>query len=66
MLSHSNFISCSYLADWFNIDLNETDVAISYLPYGHTFEQCIFIFSILRGFAHGYFSGDPLKLIDDI
>lgn len=46
--------------------LGDTDVAISYLPYGHTFEQCIFIFSLLRGFAHGYYSGDPLKLLEDL
>ena len=46
--------------------MDDTDTAISYLPYGHTFEQCIFMLSILRGFSHGYFSGDPLKLIEDI
>jgi len=26
----------------------------------------MFIFSILRGFSHGYYNGDPLKLIEDI
>jgi long-chain acyl-CoA synthetase len=66
MLSHYSFLSCAPLADWVNIDLNEMDVAISYLPYGHTFEQCIFFLSLIRGFAHGYYSGDTLKLLDDI
>jgi long-subunit acyl-CoA synthetase (AMP-forming) len=46
--------------------MDDSDTAISYLPYGHTFEQCIFMLSLLRGFAHGYYSGDPLKLIEDI
>jgi long-chain acyl-CoA synthetase len=66
MLTHNSFVSCLHFADWYNIDLNENDVTISYLPYGHTFEQCIFMLSIFRGFGHGYYSGDPLKLLDDI
>ncbi|TNV82014.1 hypothetical protein FGO68_gene5718 [Halteria grandinella] len=66
MLTHESFVSCLHFADWYNIDLNETDVTISYLPYGHTFEQCIFMLSVFRGFAHGYYSGDPLKLLEDI
>jgi long-chain acyl-CoA synthetase len=41
-------------------------VAISYLPYGHTFEQNLFVNSLFTGFSHGYYSGDPLKLLDDI
>lgn len=66
MLSHRNFMSCIYIVDHFNLSVDETDVAISYLPYGHTFEQCIFIFSIIKGLSHGYYSGDPLKLLEDI
>ena len=66
MLSHRCFMSCMYLIDHFAFGVDETDVAISYLPYGHTFEQCIFIFSLIKGFSHGYYGGDPLKLIDDI
>lgn len=66
MITNKMFISCTYLADWFHVDLNETDTHISYLPYGHTFEQCIFVFSFLRGFSIGYYSGDPLKLLEDI
>lgn len=66
VLTHETFVSCGHLADWCKLELDETDVAISYLPYGHTFEQCIFVLSLLRGFAHGYYSGDPLKLLDDI
>jgi long-chain acyl-CoA synthetase len=38
MLSHRNFMSCICVVDQFKMNLDETDVAISYLPYGHTFE----------------------------
>lgn len=65
-ITHESFISCCSIQEWFNIDLDETDISISYLPYGHTMEQCIFVLSILRGFSHGYYSGDPLKLMEDI
>ena len=66
MITHRSFVSCVHLAAWFKIDLDENDTSISYLPYGHTFEQCIFVFSLFKGFSHGYYSGDPLKLLDDI
>ena len=36
------------------------------MPLAHAFEQCFFVFSLLKGYAHGYFNGDPLKLIDDL
>ena len=54
------------MIDHFQVNLDENDVSISYLPYGHTFEQCIFMLSIARGFSHGYFSGNPLKLMEDL
>ena len=66
MISHGGFTSLFSMIDCFNLPLDETDVAISYLPYGHTFEQCIFMLSIVKGFSHGYFSGNPLKLLEDI
>lgn len=66
MISHGGFVSLFSMLDFFPLNLDETDVAISYLPYGHTFEQCIFMLSIVKGFSHGYFSGNPLKLLEDI
>ena len=66
ILTHKTFIACAYVDDHFQFNFEDTDVTISYLPYGHTFEQCFFVLSLLRGFAHGYYSGDPLKLLDDI
>ena len=66
MISHGSFTSIFSMIDCFKFPLNETDVAISYLPYGHSFEQCIFMLSIFKGFSHGYYSGNPLKLLEDI
>jgi long-chain acyl-CoA synthetase len=66
MLSHKALLSCMHLIEHFRFELNEEDSVISYLPYGHTFEQCIFIFSFLKGFRTGYYSGDPLKLMEDV
>eukprot|EP00347_Sterkiella_histriomuscorum_P005970 403354567 len=40
MLTHGSFISCLHLSDWVGVQQDETDVHLSYLPYGHTFEQC--------------------------
>jgi long-chain acyl-CoA synthetase len=59
-MSHAGFIGVQHLVD------HADDVSISYLPYAHIFEQCAFIFSLIRGFSHGYYSGDPLKLLEDI
>ena len=66
MIAHESFVSLIHLADQFMVNFDETDIAISYLPHGHTFEKCIFIFSLFKGFSHGYYSGDPLQLLDDI
>jgi long-chain acyl-CoA synthetase len=66
MLSHKALLSCMHLIEHFKFQLSEEDSVISYLPYGHTFEQCIFIFSFLKGFRTGYYSGDPLKLMEDV
>ena len=66
MITHKNLVSCVHLADHFQVNFDETDVALSYLPYGHTFEQCMFVLSLFKGYSHGYYSGDPLKLMEDI
>jgi len=42
------------------IGLVETDISISYLPYAHIYEQGVLISSLRAGFAHGFYSGDPL------
>ena len=66
MLTHGGFLSCIHLCEWFDIRLTPDDVHLSYLPYGHTFEQCCFLLCLLSGMQIGYYSGDPLKLLDDL
>ena len=44
----------------------ETDSYISYLPGAHSFEQGLFGMSVTYGFKTGFFSGNVLKLTEDI
>jgi long-chain acyl-CoA synthetase len=39
---------------------------ISYLPLAHSFEKALFTAALLIGVSIGYYSGDPLKLLDDL
>ena len=67
MLSHKNIMSAA--CSTFNvggIEFTEDDVLISYLPLAHSFEKCLFVSCCVSGMAIGYFSGDPLKLLDDL
>ena len=38
---------------------------ISYLPYTHSFEQCLFGWTMLIGFRIGFYSGDPTRISED-
>ena len=67
MLTHKNIMSAS--CSVFNvpgIHFNDEDVVISYLPLAHSFEKCLFVTSCITGMAIGYYSGDPMKLLDDL
>jgi len=65
-MTHKGFVACQSLVEYIGLNLIESDISISYLPYAHIFEQSCFIYSLARGFSHGYYSGDPLKLVEDI
>jgi len=45
---------------------NETDSYLSYLPMAHVMEQCIFAAACVTGFRIGYYSGDIMKMLEDI
>lgn len=45
--------------------LTQEESYISYLPYPHSFEQCLLYLSIQRGCKIGFYQGDPLKLTED-
>lgn len=65
-MSHAGFVATQHLHEYAKIPFCEEDVSISYLPLAHIFEQCNFVFSLITGYAHGFYSGDPLKLLEDI
>jgi len=67
MLTHKNIMSAA--CSVFNVpgvSFNDEDIVISYLPLAHSFEKCLFVTSCTTGMAIGYYSGDPLKLLDDL
>jgi len=66
MIPHKGFIPLMTAVEFFGGIVNPEDVSISYLPYAHIFEQAIFVISLFKGFAHGYYDGNPFKLLDDI
>jgi long-chain acyl-CoA synthetase len=66
MLSHGNLVSVSAAANLMDVNCNETDSVISYLPLAHSFEKCVFCFTSANGCKYGFYSGDPLKLFDDL
>ena len=66
MISHRSMMGAALGIDYMNLGLTNNDISISYLPYAHIFEQCILIVSMPDGARHGYYSGNPLTLIDDI
>ena len=68
MLSHRNFVaniqSMSKVDGIFN--LYQTDVYISYLPLAHVMERLMFASCLAYKFQYGFYSGDVLKIRDDL
>jgi long-chain acyl-CoA synthetase len=65
MLTHGNLVATA-TSTRSVITFDETDSMISYLPLAHSFEKCLFTCACIRGIKVGYYSGDPLKLMDDL
>lgn len=66
-LSHMNLMSSASAS--FNVggmNFNDEERMISYLPLAHSFEKCLFTVCCISGMSVGYYSGDPLKLLDDL
>lgn len=60
-LTHRSLISaCGEILDVFQ--LTREDSMISYLPYPHSFEQCLTFSAVMKGYKIGYYQGDPTKL----
>lgn len=66
MLSHGNFLAASSSSKAAGINLDTTNVHISYLPLAHSFEKVLFCIGITNGCSMGFYSGDPQKLIEDM
>ena len=71
MLSHRNFIAC--LAHTKDREKSESElkgdknnVHLSYLPMPHIFERFIVLMCIYQGCKIYFYSGDILKLKDDL
>ena len=45
--------------------MQEGDAYLSYLPAPHAFEQVMFTAALVERIRCGFYSGDPLKLIED-
>ena len=66
-LSHRNLMSCSNsILQVGGVTFSEEDTYISYLPLAHSFEKVLFTTAVTCGISMGFYSGDPLKLIDDL
>lgn len=67
MLTHRNILSSSSsVLSVGGVNITEEDTVISYLPLAHSFEKNIFSMSLITGNKIGYYSGDHLKLLDDL
>jgi long-chain acyl-CoA synthetase len=64
--THAAFLADLYFYENSGLSFRDDDIHISYLPYAHVYEQCSFVKSIAHGFGNGYYSGDALKLLEDI
>jgi len=64
LLSHYNLVSAA-IAFLKGLALRDGAV-ISYLPLAHIYERVIELMVLYAGCAIGYFTGDPLRLLEDI
>ena len=66
MITHRNIVVLGGGLARAQIDINEKDTHISYLPLAHIFERAVIYTMIANGAAVGFFGGDTLKIKDDI
>ena len=64
--THASFMADIHFYDNAGFDFRETDSYLSFLPYAHVYEQLSFLATIAHAFSIGYYSGDPLKLLEDV
>jgi long-chain acyl-CoA synthetase len=65
LLSHYSLVSAA-LAFIKGLSFENDGIIISYLPLAHIYERVNELMTLYRGCAIGYFTGDPLRLLEDI
>ena len=65
-LSHINLISSGAALIKINVNLDNDDIHLSYLPLAHVLERIVVVALTGRGARIGLFQGDILKLKDDL
>jgi long-chain acyl-CoA synthetase len=65
-ITHYGLVANTSFWDYSKVDWTNDDVVLSYLPLAHAYEQSTLIKSIAVGFQIGYYSGDVLKLMEDV
>lgn len=66
ILEHRNYIAAAAGGMVEVPNLDENTRYISYLPLAHSLEQALFTVGLINGCQYGFYSGDPLKLMDDM
>jgi long-chain acyl-CoA synthetase len=65
MLTHRMILAVIAASRGSGVVITMKDTFISYLPLAHSMEQCFIAYTELIGGKYGFYSGDPLKLVDD-
>lgn len=66
MILQRNIVASAIGQAYGNAETEAGDLHISYLPLSHIYQQFVEIMCMLVGVGLGYFSGDMLRLIEDI
>ena len=62
MLSHGNFIGMLAAGKHIIIDIDSSDVVMSYIPMPHVYEHMKYWCATCKGCKVGVYGGDKLKL----
>lgn len=66
MLTHRNLVASISGVLSMGIPIYSTDVYLSYLPLAHSYERILVEVMLARGGAIGFYSGDIMKLLEDV
>ncbi|KAH6905799.1 long-chain acyl-CoA synthetase [Coprinopsis sp. MPI-PUGE-AT-0042] len=64
LLAHKT-LALAVHAGFYGRDLPESAILLSYMPLAHIYERMSELCTIVTGGRIGYFSGDPLRLLED-